>query len=57
MWTSRKEGKHMSLTVSYSVNGKPITKEDLSKLQITKKDYTDYMDSIKRDFNYQSKSK
>lgn len=40
------------LTVSYSVNGKPIKKEDLNKLKITKKDYTDYMDAIKKDFNY-----
>lgn len=40
------------LTASYSVNGEKIKEEDLSKLQITKKDYIDYIESIKKDFNY-----
>lgn len=36
------------MTVSYSINGKSIKPEELSRLQITKKDYIDYMESIKQ---------
>lgn len=38
------------LTVSYSVNGQDIKEEDLHKIQILKKDYIDYVESIKKDF-------
>lgn len=44
------------LKVSYSVNGQKIKEEDLSKLEITRKDYIDYAESIKKDFaNYDNR--
>lgn len=44
------------LTVSYSVNGKPIDSKDLKKLKITKKDYIDYIESIRKNVkNFHSK--
>jgi hypothetical protein len=39
------------LNVTYSVNGKPITFENLKKIQVTRKDYIDYMESIKKQKN------
>lgn len=36
-----------NLNVTYSVNGKPITFENLKRIQITRKDYIDYIESIK----------
>lgn len=39
------------LTATYSVNGKPIKEEDLKNLQITKKDYIDFVESIIRSRN------
>ncbi len=39
------------LTVTYSVNGRPINFDELKKLQITKKDYIDLMESIKKNVN------
>lgn len=38
----------LALTVTYSVNGNPISFEDLKTLQITRKDYIDYVEDIKR---------
>ena len=35
------------MNVTYSVNGKPITFENLKNLQITRKDYIDYIESIR----------
>lgn len=35
------------LTVSYSVNGKDITHDELKDICITKKDYIDYVESVK----------
>jgi hypothetical protein len=35
-------------TVLYSVNGKSISVEELKTLQITRKDYIDYVEEIKR---------
>ena len=35
------------MTVSYSVNGKDITYDELKDIRITKKDYIDYVESIK----------
>lgn len=35
------------MTVSYSINGKPIENDKLKEVQITKKDYIDYIESIK----------
>lgn len=39
------------LTVSYSVNGKSISVEELKTLQITRKDYINYVEDIKRKVN------
>ena len=39
------------LTVTYSVNGKPISADDLKKVQITRKDYIDYVETLKKDVN------
>lgn len=36
------------LTVSYSINGLPVTKEQLKEIQIVKKDYIDYVENIKK---------
>lgn len=41
----------MTLTVTYSVNGKSITYEELKNIQITRKDYIDYVESIKKKAN------
>lgn len=38
----------MLLTVTYSVNGKPIEANDLKNLQITRKDYIDYVEALKK---------
>ena len=35
--------------MSYSVNNKAIKPSDLDKIQITKKEYIDYMDSLKNE--------
>ena len=39
------------LTVTYSVNGKSISFEELETLQITKKDYIDFVEEIKKKVN------
>lgn len=39
------------MTVTYSVNGKNVRFEDLKKLEITKKDYIDYVEAIKKTAN------
>ena len=36
------------MTVSYSINGKSIQPEELKEVQITKKDYIDYVEAIKQ---------
>lgn len=36
------------MTVSYSINGKSVTAEELKEVQITKKDYIDYVEAIKQ---------
>lgn len=36
------------MTVSYSVNGKSIEPEKLREIQITKKDYIDYVEAIRQ---------
>lgn len=36
------------MTVSYSINGKSIRQEELREVQITRKDYIDYVESIKQ---------
>lgn len=36
---------------TYSVNGNPISFEKLKTLQITRKDYIDYVEDIKRKVN------
>ncbi len=36
------------MTVSYSINGKSIKPEELKEIQITKKDYIDYVEAIKQ---------
>lgn len=36
------------MTVSYSINGKSIEAEELKEVQITKKDYIDYVEAIKQ---------
>lgn len=36
------------MTVSYSVNGKSIKPEELREIQITKKDYIDYVEAIRQ---------
>lgn len=36
------------LNVTYSVGGIRINKDELKKIQICKKDYIDYMESIKK---------
>ncbi|MCX4379493.1 MAG: hypothetical protein OSJ61_25580 [Lachnospiraceae bacterium] len=41
----------MSINVTYSVNGNPISFEDLSSILITRKDYIDYVEDIKRKVN------
>lgn len=41
----------MSLNVTYSVNGNTVSFEDLSSIQITRKDYIDYVEDIKRKVN------
>jgi hypothetical protein len=39
------------LTVTYSVNGKPIKFEDLKNLKITRKDYIAYVENLKEHIN------
>ena len=39
------------MTVTYSVNGKPIKKEELKDLRITRKDYIDCIESIMKKVN------
>ncbi len=36
------------MTVSYSINGKSIQPEELKDVQITKKDYIDYVEAIRQ---------
>lgn len=36
------------MTVSYTVNNQKIDREKLKELQITKKDYIDFIESIKK---------
>lgn len=36
------------MTVSYSINGKSVTAEELREVQITKKDYIDYVEAIRQ---------
>ncbi len=36
------------MTVSYSVNGKSIEPEELREIEITKKDYIDYVEAIRQ---------
>ncbi len=36
------------MTVSYSINGKSVTAEELKEVQITKKDYIDYVEAIRQ---------
>lgn len=36
------------MTVSYSVNGRSIEPEELREIQITKKDYIDYVEAIRQ---------
>lgn len=36
------------MTISYSINGKSVTAEELKEVQITKKDYIDYVEAIKQ---------
>ncbi len=42
------ESKGRIMTASYSVNGKSITPEKLREIEITKKDYIDYVEAIKQ---------
>lgn len=51
MVTKSKGHDTLALTVTYSVNGKPIKFEDLENLQIIRKDYIDYIEDIKRKVN------
>lgn len=44
-----RKGVNLLLSVSYSVNNKTIKPSDLDKIQITKKAYIDYMDSLKNE--------
>lgn len=37
------------LSVSYSVNNQAIKEDDLKKIQINKRDYIDYVESIKKE--------
>lgn len=39
------------LTATFSINGKPIKSENLKKLQITRKDYIDYVENLIRKAN------
>ncbi len=39
------------MTVTYSVNGNPIEFKDLKNLKITRKDYIDYIENIKKSFS------
>lgn len=39
------------LTATYSVNGKRLEFNELKKIEITKKDYIDYIESIKKKVN------
>ncbi|MDE7018314.1 MAG: hypothetical protein K2P65_12230 [Lachnospiraceae bacterium] len=39
------------MTVTYSVNGENVKFEDLKNLEITKKDYIDYIEAIKKTAN------
>lgn len=41
----------MALTATYSANGKNIQYDQLKNLQITKKDYIDFIESIKKSVN------
>ena len=43
------------MTVSYSINGKDITYDKLKEIRITKKDYIDYIDSIKKNSEISTK--
>ena len=43
------------MTVSYSINGKDITYDKLKEIRITKKDYIDYIDLIKKNSEISTK--
>ncbi|MGN0414960.1 MAG: hypothetical protein ACI4FX_05665 [Agathobacter sp.] len=45
------------MTFSYTVNGKPVTEEELGKVRITKKDYIDFMEAYKRKVIISTKDK
>lgn len=44
------------MTATYSVNGKPIEFKNLKNLQITRKDYIDYMEAIKKNIIQNNKN-
>lgn len=45
------------MTVSYSINGKSVTAEELKEAQITRKDYIDYVEAIRQGaVNYYSEA-
>lgn len=46
--TYKKRSVICLLSVSYSVNNQAIKEDDLKKIQINKRDYIDYVESIKK---------
>lgn len=45
------------MTVSYSIDGKSVTAEELKEVQITRKDYIDYVEAIRQGaVNYYSEA-
>ena len=50
-------GDNVTLTVTYSVNGKSIDYEELKNIQITRKDYIDYVEELKRNVNNKERLK
>lgn len=51
------KGGDSLLTVSFSVNGEKIEKEELRCIEIKRKDYIDYIDSIKNNIRNFDKDK
>ncbi len=43
--------ENSKLTATYSVNGIPIEFKNLKTIQITRKDYIDYVEGIKKEIN------
>lgn len=39
------------MIVTYSINGKPVTLEELRNVKITRKDYIEYVENIKKEIN------